>query len=590
MPRSLKNTVKNLSKEELNKRARKWDIVNYKSLSKTELIDTIFKYQLANNLKRRLKPLTKKIEVAGSIRRKKNVIRDLDIVLVPTNRKQIKHEIMQMGMPIKSGENIISRTIDGIQVDFYIATPKEWGAMLLFLTGSRQFNIASRSIAKKKYNLSLTQTGLYTADKKILISSKSEKEIFNFLRREYIPPKMRSINFNKAWQQYRMTDEEFAPFKKRRNDIETRERKKLSVQTKIGLIKDIKINILEKIPPIIPTLKSEKPSKKIVPMLAIDDGMYFNHPNYILQQKYDGTRCIIIKENNRIYMMGRNWKNNFVPLFPKIAKDIAKIPLKNFVLDSELTFFDKNNRDIFLTALATKRSKKDFIAKCVIFDILEYDNRDIRALPLLKRLYVLERIVPKRLRYIKVIKSYKGKHKERFKTIISDQMQGEGVMLKNMNSMYFEGGRSNAWVKAKAWKSDEAVVVGLTKGKGRRSDTFGALIIAQLNRAKDWQYVGKVAGFTDDELGNLFDKFQKLKIITPQISSEQLKKLGVRLDVLFWVKPKEIIEAKFQEKTNKGIFRFPNVLRDGKGNIKWRTKEKRLSEISVSKKGKLLYI
>jgi bifunctional non-homologous end joining protein LigD len=61
-------------------------------------------------------------------------------------------------------------------------------------------------------------------------------------------------------------------------------------------------------------------------------------------------------------------------------------------------------------------------------------------------------------------------------------------------------------IKVKNWLSDEAVVVGYTQGRGAKAPTFGALILAQNNRAGNLQYVGKSAGFTQSEtkevLGN----------------------------------------------------------------------------------------
>ena len=48
---------------------------------------------------------------------------------------------------------------------------------------------------------------------------------------------------------------------------------------------------------------------------------------------------VIRQENGKIYLMGRNWKKNYAPLFPEIIKEIKQIKANNFVLDSELTFF-----------------------------------------------------------------------------------------------------------------------------------------------------------------------------------------------------------------------------------------------------------
>lgn len=287
-------------------------------------------------------------------------------------------------------------------------------------------------------------------------------------------------------------------------------------------------------------------------MLALQNDKYLGDPNYILQQKYDGTRCIIIKKD-KISMIGRSWKNNYAPDFPEIVNDIKKIKLNTFVLDSELTFF-KGKKDIFLTALAKKESKKGYVAKCMVFDILEYNNKDVKHLPLRERLKLLEKLIPKGLKHLKVVKSYKTNHKGIFENIISDKMQGEGVVLKNMESSYTEAARNRDWIKVKGWKSDEAIIVGVTFGAGTRQDSFGALILAQYHN-KQLKFVSKTSGFKQDEQFMLIEKMKNIKTKIPQVS-------GVNPNqIKYWVKPKLVVEIKFQERTKDGKFRFPSFLR-----------------------------
>ena len=188
-------------------------------------------------------------------------------------------------------------------------------------------------------------------------------------------------------------------------------------------------------------------------MLAGQGEHLLDNPNYIAQQKYDGTRCIIIKKNNIIKMISRSWKSNYAASYPEIVKDIKKIPLKSFILDSELTFF-KGNKDIFLTALATEETKKGYTAKVMIFDILEYNNKNVRNLKFESRNKLLLRFIPSNLKYVEVVKSYKTNHRKFFENIISDNKQGEGIVLKRLDSTYNEGGRTKDWIKVKGWKSD----------------------------------------------------------------------------------------------------------------------------------------
>lgn len=84
-----------------------------------------------------------------------------------------------------------------VKIDFMRSNKKEFITMLLYITGSKEFNIKMRSIAKSK-NYLLNQRGLYKIKKdknnnieKILIDVKSEKEIFDILNMEYVLPQNR---------------------------------------------------------------------------------------------------------------------------------------------------------------------------------------------------------------------------------------------------------------------------------------------------------------------------------------------------------------------------------------------------------------
>jgi bifunctional non-homologous end joining protein LigD len=116
-------------------------------------------------------------------------------------------------------------------------------------------------------------------------------------------------------------------------------------------------------------------------MLAKTDGKYLEFPGYISEQKYDGTRCVIIKKGQIVRLFGRSW-NEYTSRYPKIIAEARKLRCKTCVLDSELTFF-KDSQDIFITALATPETKKNYIIKLMVFDVLEIDGYNVRGKTLL---------------------------------------------------------------------------------------------------------------------------------------------------------------------------------------------------------------
>ena len=277
--------------------------------------------------------------------------------------------------------------------------------------------------------------------------------------------------------------------------------------------------------------------------------------DYWAQRKLDGTRCIIIKDGDRVEMRGRSWINDYAPKFPEIVEEIRKLPVESCVLDSELTFFKKGtDQDVFITALAGPETKKGYTAKAMVFDVLYVEDYDLRDLPLEDRLDILKDLIPEELKYVDPVRTVKKGKKAYFERI--RRKGGEGVILKERKSPYREGERTEEWLKVKNWRSDEAVVVGYTEGKGARAKTFGSLILAQRDKDGKWRYVGKASGFTEEQMKRLLQKMRRLKTDKPPVKDAE--KVN---NVQAWVKPKIVVEVKYYERSKNGMFRFPDFLR-----------------------------
>lgn len=116
----------------------------------------------ADAIVKRLAPYCKKIEVAGSIRRRRPRVRDIDIVLIPSDPWNLHHEILGLGQMRMSGGKIMRVMVGSIQVDIYVATEETWATLLLIRTGSTENNIRLCSTAKKKgWHLSADGSGLF---------------------------------------------------------------------------------------------------------------------------------------------------------------------------------------------------------------------------------------------------------------------------------------------------------------------------------------------------------------------------------------------------------------------------------------------
>ncbi len=143
---------------------------------------------LANSLVKSLKPYCKKIQIAGSIRRKEKNPIDIDIVLIPKDKEKLKEFLSKKGKYLQGGEHESTWKIQGVKVELYYTIPEEWGATLLAYSSKTGSGIGLRMVAKRK-GMKLNNHGLFKKEKRI--ASKTEREIYKALGRPWKLPEDR---------------------------------------------------------------------------------------------------------------------------------------------------------------------------------------------------------------------------------------------------------------------------------------------------------------------------------------------------------------------------------------------------------------
>ena len=149
---------------------------------------------LVNEIKERLKklPKVKQISEAGSVRRKKETIRDIDILVISSDSQKVMEVFTTMplaGDILAKGPTKSSiRTRQGIQVDLRVVEPESFGAALCYFTGSKAHNIRIREMGVK-LGLKINEYGVFRGEKKI--GGKTEKEVYQAVGLPYIPPELR---------------------------------------------------------------------------------------------------------------------------------------------------------------------------------------------------------------------------------------------------------------------------------------------------------------------------------------------------------------------------------------------------------------
>ncbi|MEM4259312.1 MAG: nucleotidyltransferase domain-containing protein [Candidatus Pacearchaeota archaeon] len=154
--------------------------------------------ETANSIIMKLKRLKeiKQIEAAGSLRRKKPFVRDIDILASSDNPKKVIDEFTKLEDIRKViGKGPTKATIilkSGIQADIRVIKPESWGAALFYFTGSKNYNIAMRKIAIKK-GMKLNEYGLFDKKTNKMLAGKTEKEIADKLGVKLPKPEDRDI-------------------------------------------------------------------------------------------------------------------------------------------------------------------------------------------------------------------------------------------------------------------------------------------------------------------------------------------------------------------------------------------------------------
>ena len=153
--------------------------------------------QTAEQLIGYIEQLGKKVEqvtAAGSLRRGRETIGDLDLLLISTETEAVAEHVVaypEVSDVVARGENKVSVKLkNGMQVDVRILERKSYGAALLYFTGSKAHNIVLRGLAKDK-GWKLSEYALETAKGGRWVAGRTEEEIYQKLGLAYIEPELR---------------------------------------------------------------------------------------------------------------------------------------------------------------------------------------------------------------------------------------------------------------------------------------------------------------------------------------------------------------------------------------------------------------
>lgn len=137
-------------------------------------------------------PQVKNISAAGSLRRQKETVRDIDILVASDKPRKVMQAFVDFPavkqVLAKGDTKSAVRTESGVQIDCRVVERSSFGAALLYFTGSKNFNVKLRRMAIKR-GLKINEYGIYRGRR--FICGASENEIFKALGMAYVEPELR---------------------------------------------------------------------------------------------------------------------------------------------------------------------------------------------------------------------------------------------------------------------------------------------------------------------------------------------------------------------------------------------------------------
>ncbi len=294
---------------------------------------------------------------------------------------------------------------------------------------------------------------------------------------------------------------------------------------------------------------------RVDPMLATLVDEPFSDPDWILERKLDGERCLAYRDGGRVRLRSRSGR----PLddtYPELLEPLRAAHRDHFLVDGEVVAFEGSVTSFSRLQQRMQIEDRDqarasgVAVVYYLFDLVHLEGRDPTGLALRDRKRLLRRLVDYRdpIRFT----PHRNRDGEAYFREACDR-GWEGLIAKDARSPYAHA-RSRSWRKFKCVRRQEFVIGGYTDPEGERI-RFGALLVGVYDDG-DLVYAGKVGtGFDEDTLRRLGDRLAARERDDPPFRDGGLPRRGVH-----WVDPDLVAEVGFTEWTGDGRLRHPRFL------------------------------
>ena len=283
------------------------------------------------------------------------------------------------------------------------------------------------------------------------------------------------------------------------------------------------------------------------PMQAASAEAPFSSAEYIFEVKWDGLRCILFRDSDGLVRLKDRGLNDLTGELPEVADAARRVP-PGSVIDGELVATDPDGRPDY-TRLRQRlrggaRMRDEIPTAYLAFDALYLEGRPLLRQPVLRRRARLAKSVEAG-GHLFVPDHIEEDGVELFEACLERGL--EGVVAKHRQSPYVPGQRSPFWLKVKAVKSDDFVVIGWTGDR-----PFDALVVGyhEDGRLLPCGTVG--GGYDDETAAAVRDRLAELASVDSPLDPPP-----VMLRPVNWVRPDLVVSIRYSEWSPDGTLRFP---------------------------------
>jgi bifunctional non-homologous end joining protein LigD len=286
---------------------------------------------------------------------------------------------------------------------------------------------------------------------------------------------------------------------------------------------------------------------EIRPMQAASAEAPFSSPDYLFEVKWDGLRCILFRDvDGRVRLQDRGL-NDITADLPEVVAAARRVP-PGSVIDGELVATDNEGRPDYprlRERLSGGAELKDKIPTAYLaFDALYLEQKPLMRQPISRRRARLSKAVEAG-GHIFVPDHIEEDGVELFEACLERGL--EGVVAKHKLSPYVAGQRSPFWLKVKAVKSDDFVVIGWMGSK-----PFDALVVGY-HEDERLLPCGTVGGGYDDAATHTITE------ALADLATEEspLDPPPIMVKPVHWVRPELVVSVRYSEWSPDGTLRFP---------------------------------